>query len=132
MDHIKRQKVKGTMIKSAASPETEPDFYSMSFVAVTSNPAALAFTPSEDVSRFDFLKAQRATSPCPPVSSAAHVSTVAENLPKPKANIFEQSLVSNSDLDELSFEGKTFHYLSASQSNIISEILLLSFLQASI
>jgi len=102
VDRIKRQKVKGTMIKSAASPETEPDFYSMTFVSRNFYPSAIILSPSEDVSCLDSSKIPRASSPWAiPVSPV-----VAETNYKTKASAqtsMSASLVDKTNSDEVSF-----------------------------
>jgi hypothetical protein len=97
-NRIQRNKVKGTKIKAVTSPETEPDFYSMPFIVITSKaPGMVTTTLTKD-------------SPVlvPVVSS----ESLADVIKSSRVNAVDTSL---KESDEASFEGMPFHLVSDDQ-----------------
>lgn len=96
-NRIQRNKVKGTKIKAVTSPETEPDFYSMPFIVITSKaPGMVTTTLTKD-------------SPVlvPVVSSESFADVIESS----RVHAVDTSS-KDEDSDEASFEGMTFHLVT--------------------
>jgi hypothetical protein len=114
---IVRQKVKGTMVKSAASPETEPDLYSMSYVVASPCcPTTSISSPSEDISCLDCTMLSRPFSHLPTRSLAVSIPPTVQ-VPKPMEYTFSQPSIFALHSDKASFEGMLFHLPSSQSEN---------------
>jgi hypothetical protein len=98
-NRIQRNKVKGTKIKAVTSPETEPDFYSMPFIVITSKAPGMVTTTLT-------------TKDCPVLVPVVSSESLADVIKSSRVNAVDTSSKEN---DEASFEGMPFHLVSDDQ-----------------
>jgi hypothetical protein len=112
-NRIARNKVKGTKIKAVTSPETEPEFYSMPFIDVTSGSPKLVSSPKIESADED-LMSLKPLSPLPTGSAdVCHVSVKVSSPFEPNNACSSSTCTANKE--DASFEGMPFHLISLDQ-----------------